>query len=102
MAQFTSKPKNIHFKYIKRIFQYIKATKDLCLKIDNTDDMTLCCYVDASYADNLTDRKSTTGYTFFLGKTSITWKTKKQSLIAKSTMEAELYAMEHAIKNLYG
>jgi hypothetical protein len=49
---------------------------------------------------NLKDRKSTTGFVFFMGKITFTWTSKKQSIVALSTYEAEYITttcMCHAI-----
>jgi len=50
-------------------------------------------YCDANYAEDPRDRKSTSGYTFMLAGGPIAWKSKKQSLVALSTTEAEYYAL---------
>jgi hypothetical protein len=46
-------------------------------------------YSDSDWAGSLEDRKSTTGFAFFMGETTFTWTSKKQSIVALSTCEAE-------------
>ena len=50
-------------------------------------------YTDANWAGNAIDRKSTTGYCTFVGGNIVTWKSKKQQVIARSSAEAEYLAM---------
>ena len=50
-------------------------------------------YCDANYAEDSCDRKSTSGYSFMLANGPVTWKSKKQPLVALSTTEAEYYAL---------
>lgn len=46
-------------------------------------------YCDSDYAGDIDDRKSTSGFVFFLGDTAISWSSKKQSIVTISTCEAE-------------
>ena len=46
-------------------------------------------FMDSDWAGDATGLHSTSGYIFLYGQTAISWKTKKQSLIAVSTTEAE-------------
>ena len=55
-------------------------------------------YVDADYARDLDDRRSTIGYMFTLGRGPIFWKSMVQSLIALSTIESEYMAVAKAAK----
>jgi hypothetical protein len=55
-------------------------------------------YVDADYAGDLDDRRSTTGYVFTLAGGPICWKSMIQSTVAMSTTEAEYVAVAEAAK----
>ena len=55
-------------------------------------------YVDADYAGDLDDRRSTTCYVFTLGGGPICWKSMIQSLVALSTIESEYMAITEAAK----
>ena len=50
-------------------------------------------YTDADWAGNPVDRKSTTGFCTFVGGNIVTWKSKKQNVVARSNAEAEYRAM---------
>ena len=59
-------------------------------------------YVDANYARDLDDKRSTIGYVFTLGGGPICWKSMVQPLIALSTTESEYMAIAEAAKKHYG
>ena len=98
LSQFNSRPTQEHHKYVQRILRYIKNSKNLCLHLESSNDFNLVAYADASFAPNLYNRKSISGYIIFLGNSPISWKTKKQNIIATSTMESEVYALELCLK----
>jgi len=59
-------------------------------------------YVDADYAGSIVDRRSTTGYCMFLGGNLVTWRSKKQNMVARSSAEAEFSAMTQGFVSCYG
>ncbi|KAK2971692.1 hypothetical protein RJ640_007730 [Escallonia rubra] len=63
-------------------------------------NMELEAYTDADYAGSLTDRRSTSGYCTFLGGNLVTWKSKKQPTVARSSSEAEFRSMAQGICEL--
>ena len=77
----------------KRVLRYLKGTKNFALQFisNHTPNLKLYGYTDADWAGNPTDRKSISGFIFFLGA-PISWKSKKQSIIATLTTEAEYTA----------
>jgi len=80
VSQFMHDPRERHLQAVNRIIQYLKA---LSIKI----------YTDVEYARSIVDRKSTTGYCMFLGGNLVTWRSKKQNVVARSSVEAELRVM---------
>ena len=87
-----------HRNALDRVLRYLKGTIDLGLTYD--DSARPICYADASYGDDVTDRKSTYGNTLLVGNAAVTWASKKQRTIASSTTEAEYVSMCQASKNI--
>ncbi|KAM2732340.1 hypothetical protein EV2_035909 [Malus domestica] len=56
-------------------------------------------YTDADWAGNITDRRSTSGYFTFVGGNLVTWRSKKQNVVARSTAEAEYRAAQEIANN---
>jgi hypothetical protein len=67
------------------------------MKRNNTN--TLCGYSDVDWAGNF-DRKSTIGFSTFVGGNLVTWKSKKQNIVARSSAEAEYRAMSSTVSEL--
>jgi hypothetical protein len=89
---------------VKRILKYLKGTQEHGLVINSklnpnlTNPLKLTGFVDADWAGDLEDRKSTTGFVFFYGSTPVSWCSKKQHCVATSSAEAEYVAMSEIIK----
>ena len=74
---------------IMRILRYLKnAPGKGILFAKNVDHQSI--YTDADWAGAVDDRRSTSGYFTFVGGNLITWKSKKQNVVARSSAEAEL------------
>ena len=111
LGAYTANPSPQHYGTLKRILRYLVGTKDLGITYksqenDKTDTL-FQGYADAAYVNN-DDLKPTTGYIFLSSGGAITWKSKKQTIIALSTMESEYVALSEAgheavwLRNLYG
>ena len=97
VSQFMSRPEPMHWAAVKRIMRYLKGTLDVKLCLGGKD-IILRGYCDADWAGDPEDRKSTTGYVFFVGEGAISWTSKRQPTIALSTTEAEYMATSHGTK----
>lgn len=89
VANFHKSPRESHLVAVKRILRYLKGTDDYGLWYPYNDDYNLKVYIDANWASNVDDQKSTTGGVFFLGGRLVSWTSKKQSCTSQSTAEAE-------------
>ena len=99
LAQSMSKPTMAHLKLAKFVLRYLKGTKFHGLIYRKCTPIDIIGYTDASWANGM-DRKSISGYCFMMHKNSslISWKTKKQSVVALSTCESEYIGMAFAIQ----
>ena len=60
------------------------------------NDLTISAFSDADWTGSVNDRRSTSGYVFLLGTTTISWSSKKQPTVALSSTEAEYRPMTNA------
>nr|GEY33726.1 putative ribonuclease H-like domain-containing protein [Tanacetum cinerariifolium] len=91
-ARFQVTLKASHLHAVKRIFRYLKAKPHLGLWYPKDSPFDLVAYSDSDYAVASMDKKSTTGGCQFLGCRLISWKCKKQTVVATSSTEAEYVA----------
>ncbi|RWR99148.1 polyprotein-like protein, partial [Dinothrombium tinctorium] len=84
-----------HFKAAKRVLRYLNGTRDFALML-KPENEALIGYSDADWGGNTDDRKSTSGYLFQLGGSSLSWNSKKQQTVALSSTEAEYMALSTA------
>ena len=88
-ARFQAAPKECHLVAVKRILRYLVHTPNLGLWYPKGARFDLIGYSDADYAGCKVDRKSTSGTYQFLGRSLVSWSSKKQNSVALSTAEAE-------------
>ncbi|GKA03425.1 putative ribonuclease H-like domain-containing protein [Tanacetum coccineum] len=87
-ARYQVNPKVSHLHAVKRIFRYLKGQPKLGLWYPKDSPFDLVAYTDSDYAGASLDRKSTTGGCQFLGCRLISWRCKKQTVVANSTTKA--------------
>ena len=95
LSQFTQNPGPDHWVALKRVFRYLQGTKDLGLTYGGAlswPEQILTAYTDADYGSNPNDRRSISGSTYIIGGATIGWMSKKQSITATSTYDAEYVA----------
>jgi hypothetical protein len=99
VSKYMANPGKRHWNTVKWIFRYLKGTTDYGITfVRQKSDLSVVGYVDADYAGDLDDRRSTTGYVFTLAGGPICWKSMIQSTVAMSTTEAEYMAVAKAVK----
>jgi hypothetical protein len=91
-ARFQANPKECHLVVVKRILRYLVHTPNLDLWYPKGSKFDLLGYLDSDYAGCKVDQKSTSGTCQFLGRSLVSWSSKKQNYVALSTAEAEYVA----------
>ncbi|CAN6717488.1 unnamed protein product [Malus baccata var. baccata] len=99
VCQFVQAPMNSHFTAVKRILRYLKGTMHLGLTYSK-GDLNLKSFSDADWAGDPNDRRSTTGLVVFLGTNPISWSSKKQQTVSRSSTEAEYRALSSTAAEL--
>ncbi|XP_019158435.1 PREDICTED: uncharacterized protein LOC109155157 [Ipomoea nil] len=89
LCQFMHSPTDNHWCLLKRVLRYIKGTQDYGLRLRPSTTSDLHAYSDSDWAGWPIDRKSTSGYAVFLGDNLVSWVSRKQRTVARSSTEAE-------------
>ena len=95
VCQFLHSPTTLHWPTVKRILRYLKFTVSTGLKIKRSNSILVSAFSDADWAGCVDDRRSTSGFAVFLGSNLISWSSRKQATVSRST-EAEYKAMANA------
>jgi hypothetical protein len=88
-AHFQFAPKECHFVAVKWILRYLIHTPTLGLWYPKGSTFDLVAYLDSDLAGDKVDWKSTSGACQFIGRSLVSWSSKKQNSISLSTTEAE-------------
>ncbi|KAJ9675533.1 hypothetical protein PVL29_024456 [Vitis rotundifolia] len=97
VSQFMHSPTKEHMEAVYRILRYLKMTPGKGLFFRKTENRDTEVYSDADWAGNIIDRRSTSGYCSFVWGNLVTWRSKKQSVVARSSAEAEYRALAQGI-----
>ena len=97
VSQFMNNPTEKHMTAVTRILRYLKMTPGKGLFFQRTTKKEIEIFSDTDWAGSVTDRRSTSGYCSFVWGNLVTWRSKKQSVVARSSAEAEFRAMAQCI-----
>ena len=86
-------PRTSHLDAVYHILRYLKTCPGLGLFFTAATQSGISCFTDADYAGSRSDRRSTSGFCTFRGSHLISWKSKKQAVVSRSSAEAEYRAM---------
>ena len=85
--------KESHLEAVYKILRYLKGFPGRGLFFKKGDNKKVEIYTDADWAGSAKDRRSTTGYCTYLWGNLVTWRSKKQSVVVRSSIEAEFKAI---------
>lgn len=95
LSQFMHKPKQSHLAAVLNILKYLKSDPSRGICVFRDTELNIRAFCDYDWTSCCMSRKSVTGYRIFLGNSLISYKSKKQSPVFMSFVEAEYRAMVH-------
>lgn len=116
LARFQERPGMVHWETAKHVLRYLKATQSIGLHYSAENVTALSAgdamatqqvshpadvphgYVDASWGEDSSTRRSQTGLVFKLANAAILWATRLQTTVAQSSTEAEYLALSDAAR----
>ena len=93
LSQYMQSPTTVHMQAGKRILRYLLSNPGQGILLASSSAAQVQAYCDSDWASCPNTRRSTTGFCIFLGHSPVSWKSKKQNIVARSTAEAEYRAM---------
>ncbi|XP_055824356.1 uncharacterized mitochondrial protein AtMg00810-like [Solanum dulcamara] len=93
LSQYMHSPKQSHMESALRVVRYLKEAPSLGLLMSSKDTNTLTAYCDSDWGACLETRRSVTGYLVKFGGSLISWKSKKQETVSRSSAETEFRRM---------
>ena len=100
VSQYMHAPRQPHYEAIYRILRYLKSAPRRGLLYKPSASLFVVGFSDADWAGSCSDRRSTSGYCTFVGGNLVTWHSKKQNVVARSSAEAKYCAMTHTASKM--
>jgi hypothetical protein len=97
VSRYMHDPRSGHLDAVNRILRYLKSSPGKGLMFKSHGHINVEGYCDADWASSLDDRRSTSGYCVFVGGNLVSWRSKKQPVVSRSTAEAEYRAMSQGL-----
>lgn len=93
-------PQIEHMTAVMRILRYLKGTSSTGIYFEKNYHLDLLAYTDADWAGDRDDRKSTSGYFTLMGGNLVTWRSKKQKVVALSSAKAKFRGIAKGITEI--
>ena len=93
LSQFMQAPTEAHMEAARRVLRYLKGNPGQGLLLKADADLNVFAFCDSDWGACPLTRRSLTGYFVTIGGSPVSWKTKKQSIVSRSSAEAEYRAM---------
>jgi hypothetical protein len=90
-------PREPHLTAMKRILRYLQGTPDYGILLRCSSSSDLVVYMDANWAGCPDTRRSTSGYAVFLGDNLVSWSAKRQTVVSRSSAEAEYRVVANGV-----
>ncbi|GJV69522.1 putative RNA-directed DNA polymerase [Tanacetum coccineum] len=89
LSQHMHAPLQSHLRIALRVIRYLKNSPSTGIQIYKDNNLKLSCFTDSDWAKCLRTKKSVSGFCVFLGRSLVSWKSKKQATVSRSSTEAE-------------
>jgi hypothetical protein len=99
VSKFMHAPRTPHLEVIMKILRYLKGTPGKEILMKNNNSTEVCGYSDADWAGSF-DGKSITDFCTFVGRNLVTWRSKKQNIMARSSAKVGYRAMTSTASEL--
>ena len=97
VSQYLSAPMVDHWAAVEQILCYLKGASGCSIVYSNHGYNRIECFSDADWAGSKEDRRSTSGYCVFVGGNLVSWKSKKQSVVSRSSAESGYRAITQSV-----
>ncbi|XP_050126910.1 uncharacterized mitochondrial protein AtMg00810-like [Malus sylvestris] len=95
VCKFMTSPTEIHFGVVKKILRFLKGTIQTGITFSVDTAVGITAFSDFVWATDLNTRRSVTGYVVYIGNNPVSWQSKKQDSVSRSSTEAEYNALAH-------
>ena len=93
LSQFMQKPRSSHWQALHHTLSYVSHTCGQGIFLRASNKITIQAFSASDWGSCIDSRRSVTGYLIMLGQSAISWKSKKQNIVSRSSSEAEYRAM---------
>ncbi|XP_062103692.1 secreted RxLR effector protein 161-like [Humulus lupulus] len=93
VSQYMNNPTEEHVEAVTRILRYLKMTLGKGLLFRKNENKEIRVYTDADWAGDITNKRSTSGYCSYVWGNLVTWRSKKQTVVSRSSVEADFRAL---------